>query len=1510
MERTYPANLKEVLGATPLLHLLPVQETVPCIAPTGIGTSMDAAVTESNRKLIRAINADPERFDDFAKKVSDEVAQFDSEDLRELKFPYFHASNSASASQNESLSRLHQAIYDAADPIGVDEIVSPSTSETAATYEVSRLSVRKKYNRQSIQHHNEKYRSKFLKEYEMGNTANVNLKQIKRPLEEDVHLATNKVQKTTSAQRDAFDRICDKLFHINSLVGLYLDENTDNAAYWIQSDGKYLVTMEIMVMYHDCLLKLMVDPKIDTIDIDQITRVQKLMWRSLLELKEFNSDELHNMLGQGTTNTQAIVLIFDDILLSTLAAKIMLVILNGRLNNKSIYIDEYLMSVVDLINSLHHDILIRLSTKVFTSEVVNVLKPKFYCLTEDFKSILQLISTYLSNYTVEESVLTRLEYLSMEIIYADLNRREDSSLVTISSFENLKASACDLILQIFTYYPDQRDFILNEIIIGFDRLSTSRLYGRQFKTLQGNKVQLISALLVSMVENLPYKKLSEFKSENLKDDVLSHTSELSSSILTGVNNFVNQITSFLLSKFSRNPEMKTIIEIMLEDLLVLLPYPEWAGSEVLLVGFMRTLILTIQNQNFQNIEIHLFDFLGKICESLVDIRKSSTVLELSTATEFAEFQSNLESVFGHIHKQAKKNSRYNLAAKFLAIKQIVELKKMENHVDKTDLQLAGLNSESENATANNEIIHTIQQIHSFLVKILLDESDISLTGLNLKSQYIEFILRGDLFSLYETFLNLLSKSLESPKIKTKSKAIRTLSMLVDKDTDILGSQRIQESVSLRLSDNSLSVRDAVIDLFGKIVDFKPELLQNFYKPICECINDPSVQVRKRVIKLMGGMFDSLDSNKAKVYVSAKLLMGLYDEEDSVIDLIKPLLVQIWFDKEDTSNLKVLVDIVGLGGKILKAFEEFLTKDLIKNQRDTLEHVTILLLDDIHDMTNHSEIEKSLKLISTFVKSDTSLINQEQLISLQSFLVEEKNEGDITFYNLEILKHVLPEINSLRPDYLQSVQTFLIQNLAKFSIKELNEAMPCIWRLCQMKRNTLRLANACVSCMKMLRPFIEKKSLPEPNPRLEKLIHLLGSFGTHCKFEEFRELFLKSSLGLKEKESIVSGIIKYLLYFCEGDGRVKNAAIKNVMNVCNTHPKFFMSDPILHIFDNEFEKCNPIIIHSIIKGLLKFLVLEENYSEKQNGTSKKMSNKLKLDIDVFHGNSKSYMTDGICAGLVQRYIDRILELCLHDNNTLSFSCVEFLQLVIQQGFANPRTCIPTVIALEASDNRRIRNIAVNLHSELYEKHESLTDTSYFEGTKLAMKYAKNNLLSFFEKDSFIADLYGVVKSNYSSRKKFIQSIIKFVQVRSDTQEPKEQRDEVIWICLNLGSTNFYSLEEVLRIINRIDVVLEDEGVEISEQLNNEDLSELKESEEFDSQVYFAQSFLAILQLRDVLVTNYGITTNQIESFRPHKVDSELRQQAKTISEKKKFIVDVENDPIDYIVQYLQAIKDYL
>jgi cohesin loading factor subunit SCC2 len=1013
-----------------------------------------------------------------------------------------------------------------------------------------------------------------------------------------------------------------------------------------------------------------------------------------------------------------------------------------------------------------------------------------------------------------------------------------------------------------------------------------------------------------MVENVPHKKLSEFKPENTKDDVRSHTSDLSIDILSDVDNFVNQITSFLVSKFSRNPEMKTIIEIILEDLVVLLPYPEWAGSEVLLVGFMRTCLLTIQNQNFQNIEIPLFDILGKICESLVDIRKSTSVMELSTATEFTEFQLSLELVFGHIQNQAKKNSRYNLAAQYLAVKQLAELKKMENHVDKTDLQLAGLNSESENVTGNDDIIHSIQLIHSFLLKILLGESNVSLTGSNLKTQYIDLILRGDLFSLYENVLNLLSKSLESPKIKTKSKAIRTLSMLIDKDADILVSQRIQESVSLRLTDNSLSVRDAVIDLFGKIVDWKPELLQNFYKPICECINDPSVQVRKRVIKLMGGMFDSLDSNRSKVYVTAKLLMGLYDEEDSVIDLIKSLLVQIWFDTDKTSNLTVLLDIVGLGGKILKAFEEFLTKDLIKDHRDAVEYVTIWLLDEIHDMKNPSEVERSLKLISTFVKSDAALINQDQLISLKSFLVEDKNEGDITFYNLEILKHVLPGIDSLRPNYLQSAQDFLIQNLAKFNIKELNEAMPCIWRLCQMKKNTVRLANACVSCMKMLRPFIENKNVQEPNPRLEKLIHLLGSFGTHCKFEEFRELFLKSSLGFKEKESIVSGIVKYLLYFCEGDGRVKNAAIKNIMNVCITHPKFFMSDPILRIFDSEFEKGNPLILHSIIKGLLKFLILEENHSEKQNGTSKKMSNKLKLDLDVFHGNSKSYMTDGICAGLVQRYMDRILELCLHDSNTLSFSCVELLQLVISQGFANPRTCIPTVIALEASDNRRIRSIAVSLHSELYEKHESLTDTSYFEGTKLAMKYAKNNRLSFFEKDGFVSDLYGVVKSNYSSRKKFVQSIIKFVQVRSDTQEPKEQRDEVIWICLNLGNTIFYSMEEVLKIINRIDVVLEDEGVEISEQLNNEDLSELKGSKEFDSQVYLAQSFLAILQLRDILVTNYGITTNQIESFRPHRVDNELKQQVKTISEKKKFIVDVKNDPIDYIVQYLQAIKDYL
>lgn len=1481
MDDSKPSNLREALSVTPLLHLLPLQESAALIAPFSTDTSFQYHTNPRSSQLKDTINQNPDDFKDIIESMSQELKNYESEELDSLKF-YKPNMSVSGKSQELHLTPLQQVVFDSS-PVSSQQFktqVFPSQS-----YD-SRLSIRKKYD--SInKDHNLKYKQKFLKEYSP-------VKSVKRSTEE-VMVLSNKIAKVETTTQ--FERVQDRLLQVMLSIGVNSDENVDNKSLWDTVDDKRFVSMEIMVEFFDCLTKLVCDPKVNQINTEIIMRIQGLMLKILAESKEIDFTTFVTVFDA----SQEIHKVFQPLFKFALAAKIMLVILTGNFLERKIYLDDYLASVVDFVYLLQNEIIIRLANKIFKPNVSSEFKPMISQLVEGVRYIFYLLSTYTSKYSIDESMQTRLEYLSFHTIEADMNRKEVSSLIGIESFSNMKISASDLLLEIFKTQSNQHPYILHDLVVGMDKHSSTRSIARQFKTAYGNKILLITVLFVRMVESVSYETATELAQNNENQDretlLAKHKNALSMT-----KAFVDDITTSIVSRLIKNPEFKAHLDILVEDLLVLMPYPEWSGAEFLVTGFMKSFMLMTQNDNCKNVEPYIFDMLGKISESLIKLKQSSNAMDTNLSQTVA-FQLNVTNVINHLQWLVNRNPKYLASFQFLCIKLLVDLNKMKQDNTVVHNDLDALNSVTEESQPENEILRVIEQTDAFVSNVIKNGS---LTPLeNIGTSYTGLILHGELPLLYENFLNITLLTLESSKIKSKSKAIRILSGLIDRDLDILNSQKLQDSIASKLLDKSPLVRDAVIDLISKFIMSNPELSKNFYKPICDCLNDSSIQVKRRVIKLAVIMYPNLNSKKAKVYVATKLLMALYDEEDSIAELVRSSIKDLLLGGAATiDNVEVLMDVVSLGGRITKQFEEYLRVAVLSNPNDkSLDAIIVTGLDNINDSTNRTQIEKGLKLISTIVKCDSKLITQEQLISLLPSLVEEGNHGNIIYYNLIILRRALPVAGALRPDYAQSVQNFLIQNLTKFNTKEMNEAMPCIWNLCEIKGNTIKLANASISCIKLIKPYLDKKQDVKPDAKLDKLIHLLGCFGTYCKLEEFRELYMTAALGFKKNESVISGIMKYLLFFCVGEQRVRDAAISNVINVCISHPKFFLSEPILKIFDNEFTTLDPLVIHTIITGFIKFLVMEEELSQRRNENDNVRATRS-FNLAIFHGNSKSSMNDGVCASLVQKYMENILKLSVFDKGSLTVPCIEFLQLVVRLGFANPRVCIPTIIAFESSETPRIRKIAVSLHMELFEKHESLINTSYIEGIKQGMEYIKATHSSLVANQEFFQNIYEIVNSTNSSRKKFINSLAKVLRIEDDMQ-----RDDLLFICTNIANMKLVTLEEGIILITKIDQILEEEGVEFYESVNS--INELEQSQEIDQKIEKAQMFLAILQLRQVLVANYGMTTIQIDNFRPTRVDPELKQPLKLSGERRKFIIDVDNENgVEYIIQFLQGMKEYV
>lgn len=1491
MDDSKPSNLTEALAVTPLLHLVPLQETAALLVPFTVDMFRESPLGD----LAAIEAADLEILDELAQELKD----YTNEDLELVKFPaYSYMNENVEVGNKEShIKDLHPLEKLIVENSTVDSanFVLPSFHRHRSEYDSSRLSVRKTFDGVANEAHNLNYKKKFLKEYSPEKGIKRKLDEL---LDESDPLPSSSPPKIS--KMSDFEIVKEKLTSIMSIIN---EENYSDKYVWCSINEEQFVSSACLAEIFECLTKMVFDPKVGEIDSELIMKIQSLMFKTLSDSKNMNFVPYYSIFQTNNLTDDAVYTLYKSLSLPILSAKILMLILGGNFKERKIYLDEYLSVVVDFIYALQSEVILNLLKKLFKANVCQGYRPLISHLIDDIRFLFHGISTYASKYSLDEHMQTQLEYLTILTIQVDGLKNDSHSLIPSETLSNLKIDASDVLIEIFRSHPDQRMFILHELIMSMDKNSTSKSVLRNFKTLTGTKVLLLTVILVRMVESVVSDVVTEI---NLADTDSNNENvvEPQKKAATIISDFVFEVTSAIMTRFTEKVEFRVHLETLIEDLLLILLNSEWSGAESLVVGFMKSFLSVIQINTHKNIEPYLFDLLGKMAEKIVELKKDAGTLQPYNATELLEYQQKVTNLIYSLQSQVNRNPRYLSSLKFICLKFLIGIEKIKEDNNSAVEDLKTLSSVIEGGQQDSHLDAIIIQMQSFLVDVIRNGCQTPMDNINV--DYSTLLLRGELPLLYDNFLNITLQTLESSKIKSKSKALRIFSTLIDKDLEILHSRKIQDSIALLLQDKSPLVRDAAIDFISKFVLTKPELSTNFYKPICGCLNDSSTLVKKRVIRLIKSMYLNLDNIKGKVYIATKILMSLYDEEDSIVDLVKIFLKDILIGSDVASdNVEILMEVVNLGGKVTKQFQEYIRSIVLSDSRDySLNSIVNTALDQINDYSDNAKIEKGLKLISILVDCESKLITQEQLISLQPHLMDENSHGSVIYYNLIILKRALPEVGALRPDYAQSVQIFLIQNLTKFNIKEMNEAMPCIWYLCELQGNTDKLSNASISCMRMIKPYLDKQLVIHLDAKLEKLIHLLGCFGTYCRMEKHRELFINASLGFRNNESVVSVIMKYLLFFCEGERRIKNAAISNVINICIEHPKFFLSEPILKIFDSEFKTLDSTIIQSIITGLVKFLKLEEEYSQKRNEKDgvKKHQN---LDLAVFHGNSKSSVTDGICAGLVQRYTKTILDLCVLDNGVLITSCLEYLQLVVQLGFSNPRVCIPTIIAFEANENPRIRRIAISLHKDLYEKHESLTDNSYVEGIKLGISFLKTTQSNILTNNEYFQCIYEIVSSAHSSRKKFVNSLAKLIRADDDIT-----KDEATFVAQNIAFIKLTTLEECLILITKIDQILEEEGIEFYETFNSLDSDEIKQSQNIDDQIHRSKIFLAFLQLRQILVFNYGVDSIQIDNFRPTRVNSELKQPIKLSLDRKLFIQDVDNDGIDNIIQFLQGMKAYV
>lgn len=190
---------------------------------------------------------------------------------------------------------------------------------------------------------------------------------------------------------------------------------------------------------------------------------------------------------------------------------------------------------------------------------------------------------------------------------------------------------------------------------------------------------------------------------------------------------------------------------------------------------------------------------------------------------------------------------------------------------------------------------------------------------------------------FDQFLKHILIVLRETSIAIRTKAMKCLTAIVEADSSVLGRTDMQIGVNHSLLDHSTSVREAAVDLIGKFVLSRPELIDKYYSMLLARILDTGVSVRKRVIKIFKDICIECPQFHKIPEICVKMIRRVNDEE-GIRKLVMEVFQNMWFTPTvDNPTLvrKVvnIIDVVASSKDIGIEWFEMLLISLFKPRED-------------------------------------------------------------------------------------------------------------------------------------------------------------------------------------------------------------------------------------------------------------------------------------------------------------------------------------------------------------------------------------------------------------------------------------------------------------------------------------------------------------------------------------------------------------------------------------------------
>ncbi|KAL7266770.1 Sister chromatid cohesion protein 2 [Rhizina undulata] len=1191
---------------------------------------------------------------------------------------------------------------------------------------------------------------------------------------------------------------------------------------------------------------------------------------------------------------------------------------------------------------------------------------------------------------VVEGVFTSMQFMASAVVFLENAGAEKDSVFGIQKVERFRVAAMDIIAKIFERYPGQRTYVFDDILVSLEKLSINRQSGRQFKLVEGGKnIQLVSALVMRLVqisgtyqvrkkkrelvtgeggevihdkEEKIHKTLDDMNDAEtdpggVVDRLYSMCNPLSESAQKDAGYFIN----FLVQRAMRatkngDTPYRHLMDIFTEDFITVLGSPEWPAAQTLLRAILQSMFALIDGDKKQSStgKPMAYDLLGLmgsgICDLLVHLRESNRFKEGETDSADGHItgltERYLESLNGRGGGIEEELIDWDGPFRY-ALEHL-----LETNVQDASFQTACgyyltawstricafFDKVRDKGDGDDDMIMDLARVASNLTRITLDKSWIDddfdvekISPAHVKQAYMLTVLHMPFCMSFEFILLRLFRAIEDNQATIRSKGLKAILLLLQKDPGILNRQGVANHILKRLNDPSPLVRDSALDFVGKCISLKPDLEDRVYQIIIERSSDSGVGVRKRAMKLLKDIYLRSKSLVVKVAIAEALVARIKDSDNTVSELARKSFEEIWItpfhghvnegeeqETEITPKMKLIVNervsvIVkvsqreALQGVLLEVFKSLLhqeTKNAPMNYK-VCKAMVGSMCDDLLDRQGDSEKterQHTLQTLTVFARANPRLFTPEQLVMLQPY-IENLTSDDLQFFRsvIVIYRCALPILPSLQSGFLVNVQQSLLQNLSRLPQPELKEVVVCLWTINSVLKNIERLARVVISCLKIFVKYKGKKIEAEIDIRkLTRTLFIVGLFGKHVDFEDHAHFFkTEYPLWHWRDGSVSAFLLESIMPFYAPDVPVvvRKSALESSCFICQTHASHFLKPQVLQTFDSVFESKDKDMMNLVLQGIYGFLQSEEVRSEIADGHGEVGKEKnAEAGVGRLSQLANANQNDGVSTSLAQKYLKNIIDIALSGQDQYALTATEVIASILRQGLVHPKECVPALVALETSTNSFIQGISFREHRTLHSKHETIVERGYMDGVRSCFSYQRSVIgdgsgASGQPYAAKLRPLYDVVKASKKVRKKLLQNLtmsVDFDPTKLDLDASPNHLEYAKFIVENLAFFEYATLEDIYLVVTAVERVVSGTGMTVAHSIETEiffikiDQNPEEQSERVPDpqRLRTLASSAAILtmlwEVRTFLRKLYNLNENKSKDYKANKANPNLNR----------------------------------